>query len=144
MPPTPGDSTPSATPEETRAERDPLDEKLIAESAPALHDRTPICVPCQRNYRCERNGILVRLGPDAIISSDMYQCPGCEHQVLKGFASQPVERYGPHRELFEAEDAAMGGATITDRDGHPVEIPEAYMIPLGDAPEAAANQERCR
>lgn len=123
MAPIPSDTTPPATPGEVRAERDPLDDKLLAEAQPELSQHTPICVPCQRNYRCERNGILVRLGPDAIISSDMYQCPGCEHQVLKGFAAQPVERYGPHRELFEAEDAAMGGATITDRDGCPQAAP---------------------
>lgn len=134
--------TPSATPEEARAERDPLDDKLLAEAQPALSQRTPICVACRRNYRCERNGILVRLGPDAIISADMYQCTGCGHLIIRGFAPSPVEPHGPYQTLFEAQDAAMGDATITDREGHPVEV-EA-MIDIGDAPEAAASQERQR
>ena len=138
------------------------------DTAPArsLHDGTPICVPCQRNYRCERNGILVRLGPDAIISTDMYQCPGCGHQVLKGFAPRAVERYGgPYRDLFEAQDRAMGDAAITDREGeptcgNPVRCPDcenarqsggnppphdcSLYIPAEDAAEAAASQERWR
>lgn len=121
MAPIPSDTTPPATPGEVRAERDPLDEKLLAEAQPELSQRMPICVPCQRNYRCERNGILVRLGPDAIIDADLYKCPGCGHQVVRGFARQAAERHGgSYQTMFDAEDAIMGDAAITDHEGRPI------------------------
>jgi hypothetical protein len=121
MAPIPADPTPPATPGEVRAERDPLDEKLLAEAQPELSQHTPICVPCQRNYRCELNGILVRLGPDAIIDADLYQCPGCGHQIVKGFARQAGERHGLYQASFDTCDPLMGDAAITDHTGRPIE-----------------------
>lgn len=83
-----------------------------------MNQHTPICVHCCCNYQCERNGILVRLSPDAIISTDMYQCPNCGNRILSGFAHTPAERsFGSYQGLFEAQDEAMGTATITDRNG---------------------------
>jgi hypothetical protein len=102
-------------------ERDPLDDKLLAEAQPELSQHTPICVPCRRNYRCERNGIFVRLGPDAIIDADLYECPGCGHQIVRGFAARAVERYGgSYQTVFANQDATMGDATITDHKGRPI------------------------
>ncbi len=138
-----GNDTPSATPEETRAERDPLDAKLLAEAQPELSQHTPICVPCQRNYRCERNGIFVRLGPDAIIDADLYECPGCGHQIVRGFARKAVERHDSdpkYREVFGIESTLMGAATITDHTGRPITQGQPGTIPAEDAAEAAGSQ----
>ena len=85
-----------------------------------LSQHTPVCVPCERNYRCELNGILVRLGPDAITAADLYKCPGCGHQIVKGFAREPGERYGLNQAVFGACDPLMGDATITDHTGRPI------------------------
>lgn len=105
-----------------------------------LHQRTPICLPCRRNYRCLLNGILVRLGPDAIIDADLYQCPACGHQIVRGFACVAGERYGPHKDQFAMNNIRMGDATITDHTGQPIDV--ADTIPYEDAAEAAASQDR--
>jgi len=78
----------------------------------SLHNQTPICVPCRANYFCQRNGVKVRLGENAIIDTDLYECPGCHHQIIKGFANQPVKRFGEHSELFAAWDLALGPAVM--------------------------------
>jgi hypothetical protein len=140
----------------------------VTTAPPELSQHTPICVPCQRNYRCERNGILVRLGPNAIIDADLYECPSCEHQIVRGFAATAVERHGGSYEVvFANQDSIMGDATITDHKGRPItqslpacplcfkpykenevhsecadrEQARADMIPVDDAKELAANQE---
>ncbi len=88
-----------------------------------LDQDTPICVPCQRNYRCERNGVWVRLGPNAIIDADMYECPGCRHRLITGFARQCVERHHPderRQKIWGIQSTLMGSATITDNKGQPI------------------------
>lgn len=144
MAPIPGDTTPPATPEEARAERDPLDAKLLAEAQPAveLSQHTPICVPCRRNYRCQLNGVLVRLGPDAIIDADLYQCPGCGHQIVRGFARKAGERHGLNKAVFDACDPRMGDATITEHTGRPITSTQPDTIPVDDAAEAAQDGTR--
>ena len=106
-----------------------------------LSQHTPVCVPCERNYRCELNGILMRLGPDAVIDADLYQCPGCGHQIVKGFAREAIERYGPHQAQFEASDARMENAVITDHAGHPIAqaIAEWEARELDKRPQQAAE-----
>jgi len=107
-----------------------------------LSRHTPICVPCQRNYRCEMNGIWVRLGPDAIVDADLYRCPGCGHQIVKGFAARYRSRYEPDeddRRIFAREDELMGAATITGYGGGAVTPGQPDTIPAEDAPEAAAG-----
>lgn len=104
-----------------------------------LHN-TPICVPCQRNYRCERNGVWVRLGLDGIIDADMYECPGCGHRIVRGFAQRPVERHDPnegHRKIWGIQSALMGSATITDNNGNPIGAKIDDTIPAEDARECA-------
>lgn len=88
-----------------------------------LRRDTPICVPCQHNYRCERNGVWVRLGSDHIINADMYECPNCGHRIIRGFAPRKVSRHdGPesYQRAWGIEDKLMGSARITDNGGHPI------------------------
>lgn len=83
----------------------------------AMRRATPICVRCERNYHCERNGVWVRLGPDEIISADMYECPNCKHRIISGFAHRATSRWdGPS---WEHRDALMGERAITDNRGNP-------------------------
>ena len=85
----------------------------------------------------------MRLGPDAIIDADLYECPGCGHQVVRGFARQAAERHGgSYRAMFDAEDAIMGDAAITDHEGRPITQGQLGIIPAEDAPEATASQDR--
>ena len=110
---------------------------------PELHQHTPICVPCQRNYRCELNGIKVRLGPNIIIDADMYKCPGCGHLIVKGFANRYIARHDPsdnYRRIFASDDERMGDAAITDYKGRAIDV-DPDTAPSEGAPEAGANQE---
>ncbi|KKL54173.1 hypothetical protein LCGC14_2268080 [marine sediment metagenome] len=109
---------------------------------PELSQHTPICVPCQRNYRCERNGIFVRLGPDAIIDADLYQCPGCGHQIVRGFARRDVSRHDSDpkcRKVFGIQSCLMGSATITDNTGRPYDTPLVEW----EARELKADHQDC-
>ncbi len=83
----------------------------------AMRRGVPICVRCERNYRCERNGVWVRIGPDAIVSADMYECPNCKHRIISGFAAKPTSRWdgGP---TWEHQDTLMGSKAITDNRGN--------------------------
>ncbi len=67
MAPIPGDTTPSATPEETRAERDPLDDKLLAE---AQLVRSNACRYCDRET-------LEKRCPKCNEESVCYLCGSC-------------------------------------------------------------------
>jgi hypothetical protein len=119
---------------ETDSSIDPLDAKLVE-----LDHHTPICVPCRRNYRCQLNGILVRLGPRAIIDADLYECPACGHQIVRGFARQAVEPHGPYKEIFAAQDTRMGAATITDHTGRPIDVVDA-LTEAGQARRALGER----
>ncbi len=98
----------------------------------SLSQHTPICVPCQLNYRCELNGVLVRLDPDTITAADLYQCPSCGHQIVRGFAQRAMERHGLHQAMFVLAEAVMGLATITDRLGCPITQSQPACIPIED------------
>lgn len=64
----------------------------------------PICVPCQRYFRAEKNGFVVAemIPVDegrvlwsgyAIWAADMWRCEGCGAEILSGFGQQPISRH---------------------------------------------------
>lgn len=74
----------------------------------------PICVPCQRFYRPEKNGFCfmeqMPIARDALPGlakpeswvpyklwrGDLWQCPDCGHQLISGVAFSPIaEHYQP-------------------------------------------------
>jgi hypothetical protein len=67
----------------------------------------PVCVPCKREYRIEKNEVAVEQlandGPYKLWSGDLWQCPSCEHQLVVGFGRGPiadrheVDRYESYR-----------------------------------------------
>jgi hypothetical protein len=67
----------------------------------------PVCVPCKREYRIEKNEVAVeQLDNDRAFklwSGDLWQCPSCEHQLVTGFGRGPLaeshqtERYNSYR-----------------------------------------------
>lgn len=40
-----------------------------------------ICVPCQMQYRCEKNEVTVEVA-GALWSVDKWKCPGCGHEMM--------------------------------------------------------------
>ena len=78
----------------------------------SLHSQTPICVQCVRNYDCQRNGVKVRLQEDVIIDADLYECPSCAHQIVRGFATEAVDPYGDYPAVYASWDKALGTAVI--------------------------------
>lgn len=75
----------------------------------------PICVKCQRFYRCKQNGFYfiegMPIGPGRAESGtaepekwkpyklwvgDLWKCEGCGHEAVSGVCSQPLaEHYQP-------------------------------------------------
>jgi hypothetical protein len=67
-----------------------------------------ICVRCQVELRCQRNGVcLVEMtvhGPGAVWMADIWHCPSCRLQVIPGtLGKEPLAR--GDREKVEAEIA---------------------------------------
>lgn len=76
----------------------------------------PICFKCHRFYRPKKNGFIFLEGmpthPDAksgleepeawtdykLWSGDLWQCPGCRHQLISGVAITPISEV--HRSDF--------------------------------------------
>jgi hypothetical protein len=74
----------------------------------------PICVKCQRFYRPKKTGFYLIEGmplgdnvvpgteeahlwkPYKLWSADKWQCQGCGHEMISGFAREPIaEQYDP-------------------------------------------------
>ena len=60
----------------------------------------PICVMCQREYKCEKNGVraLEHFSEEdeaiyKIWSSDKWKCPSCGHEILYGFGLEPIAEH---------------------------------------------------
>ncbi len=62
-----------------------------------------ICVPCQVEYRCEKNEVAVEQTasgePYKLWSTDKWKCPGCGHEVIP--APRPSQK--PMAEHFEGK-----------------------------------------
>ena len=44
-----------------------------------------VCLPCQIEYRCKRNGVLLvtmDAAPVEAYMADVWECPGCGHQII--------------------------------------------------------------
>jgi rubredoxin len=96
----------------------------------------PICVKCQRFYRCKKTGLYFIEGmPDSndtppgtrfdsewkpykLWSGDLWQCQGCGHEVISGVGRNPVlEHYEPgFAELLERVEQAQGAPTFKVND----------------------------
>ena len=60
----------------------------------------PICVKCQVEMRCEKNGQLVndvRVGqlPPTFWASDLFACPCCGIVIAMGFQSRGTSEFDP-------------------------------------------------
>lgn len=64
----------------------------------------PICLPCQKFYRVEKNGFIfaemipvddakVHWSGYAVWSGDLWKCPGCGHLLISGFGQKPISRH---------------------------------------------------
>ena len=74
----------------------------------------PICIKCQRFFRCKKNDYWFTEGarpsfsvmpgnaepekwfPYKVWAGDLYECPECKTQIISGFAREPLsESYKP-------------------------------------------------
>lgn len=64
----------------------------------------PICVPCRRTYRPEKNGLgFVEMADGRqhkLWMGDLWKCPGCGHALISGVGFKPL---GEH---FDADFAS--------------------------------------
>ena len=56
----------------------------------------PVCSSCKREYRCALNEVVVvRHGagvPMQMVDADEWECPGCGHRIIIGFAPVTTHR----------------------------------------------------
>jgi hypothetical protein len=79
----------------------------------------PVCVACQIEMRCEKNGVgIVEMihvdggsaEPYRLWSADRWRCPGCGQQMVVGYGREPMaEQYQPD---FMARIAEVGGNVL--------------------------------
>lgn len=57
----------------------------------------PVCVKCEIEYRCSRNGVEVvdfnANGEYAYWNADEFECPGCQTRIIVGFGDSPMARH---------------------------------------------------
>lgn len=83
----------------------------------------PICVPCQRFFRCEKNDFMfiegMRIGntdeaqpgtaapdhwrPYKLWAGDKWKCEGCGTEIVVGVARQPIAEH--YQEYFDKAKA---------------------------------------
>lgn len=56
----------------------------------------PVCVPCRRFYRCEKNEFNWEEGTYRIWTGDKWKCPGCHTEIIIGVPARPwAEHFQP-------------------------------------------------
>ena len=86
---------------------------MTAEPFSNEFDRRPVCVLCEMNFRCERNGVIVRMYASQVADADLYTCPSCGVQILVGFG-KPVDEGEP---TYEESATTLGAHRIVGRNG---------------------------
>ena len=143
---TPQDTPPAAS-EETRAERDPLDAKLLSEAECGPHAEGHGCQLCSVTdmSRCGH-----RIPP-------IPNCPRCLVRDLLEALKEAKLQMATAREIFRTQEdkeipmqrglsaAIFHARALIERAKLIVDLPaDDDLIPAEDAPEAAASQDRCR
>jgi len=68
----------------------------------------PICVPCRVRYRAEKNDVVVNDPATPSFAgtywyADRLECPGCQHQIISGFAQEGTTNPTPEMRLQSLE-----------------------------------------
>ena len=54
---------------------------------------TTICVLCEVEFTCKKNGVFVKYlyasGRREVFSADLYSCPNCTCSIVQGIAKEP-------------------------------------------------------
>jgi hypothetical protein len=94
----------------------------------------PVCVPCQRFFRCKKTGYYfieampvagVELAtpgtthpeqwtPYKLWVGDMWECQGCGATILSGFGARPIGEH--YQEGFEDQVARLGALQLQVND----------------------------
>ena len=51
----------------------------------------PVCAPCERELRCDRNSVMVDYGDNQFLAADRYVCDGCGTKIVVGFCAESFE-----------------------------------------------------
>jgi hypothetical protein len=57
-------------------------------------DNRPVCVKCSKNtgqiirFSAKRNGVYIPYGNESAISGDLWICPICNSEIIKGFGDR--------------------------------------------------------
>ena len=51
----------------------------------------PVCAPCKREFKCDKNSVRVDYGDSQFRSADRYVCPGCGTKIVVGFCREVYE-----------------------------------------------------
>ncbi len=108
----------------------------------------PICVKCKKEYRVEKNGVFVLDTDNTLYSGDLWKCPICQHEIIKGFGNgiyKGTENYetllNSAINIEENEDAGSWSNTLPKEPGEyeimmPLEVrmgPCCLITTLGSA-----------
>lgn len=71
--------------------------KVMSEIGRERGYHRPVCAACQLEMRPERIGVglldMAAFGPYHLWDADLYECPGCGHQIVAGFGDNPISRH---------------------------------------------------
>ncbi len=89
----------------------------------------PICVPCQRFFQPERNGVNVleqipepapgdgggvMFSPYKLWMGDLWKCPSCEETIVVGVGVKPLAEHFQEKFPKELEYAKSDLVTVND------------------------------
>lgn len=63
----------------------------------------PVCIPCEKEYICDKNGVLVRAGHSHYYVGDRWKCPSCKHLLVSGYGDTPIHNEPLNKDLIVAD-----------------------------------------
>jgi hypothetical protein len=76
----------------------------------------PICVECQTEYRCKKNGVAVYIGSEMFYDADLYECPNCNRNIVTGFGSEPYRSEWMHKQMLRGSDLVVADLSGENED----------------------------
>ena len=89
----------------------------------------PVCVRCQVGYQIAKSGVyLIEMfndppEPYKLWNADLWQCPICNHQIVRGFGNEAVQHFQADLNEIVGKLNAAGETVIYEYELN--RIPEA-------------------
>lgn len=58
-----------------------------------MTDLRPVCVPCKARMTVTKNEVYVRYTDTSVQAGDLWECPICCHQIVRGLAFEPMQAH---------------------------------------------------